>query len=80
VADAFVFIYDAIVDGNNPALGHGREGYYFTSHDEVSAFILAKEIGSALVKLGKAKSSEPTAMTQEELDKYFSPLVSSVID
>ena len=79
MADAFVVIYDAIVDGTNPALGHGPEGYYFTSHDEVSAYVLAKEIGSALVKLGKAKSPEPTAMTQEELDKHLSSLVSSVI-
>jgi len=71
VAEAFMILYDAIVEGTNPALGHGREGYYFTTSGEHSYYDIGEAIGSALVKLGKSKTSEPTTFTQDEVDKYF---------
>ena len=76
--DAFAVLYDAIVEGTNPALGHGREGYYFASNGEVSAYDIGKAIGSVLFKLEKVKSPEPTKFTQEELDKFFGPIVSTL--
>lgn len=71
-----MILYDAIIAGTNQALGHGSEGYYFTSHDELRMYEFTKEIGSALVKLGKAESAEPVSFTQEELDTYLGPFVS----
>jgi len=71
VADAFVVLYDAIVDGISPALAHGREGYYFTENGEHTYYDLTKAIGSALVKLGKATSPEPTTFTEDEIKKLF---------
>jgi len=71
VADAFVVLYDAIVDGISPALAHGREGYYFTENGEHTYYDLTKAIGSALVKLGKATSSGPTTFTEDEIKKLF---------
>jgi len=71
VADAFVVLYDAIVDGTNSALAHGREGYYFAENGEHTYYDLTKAIGSALVKLGKATSPEPTTFTEDEIKKYF---------
>ncbi len=32
---------------------------------------VSKELGRALVALGKSSSDEPTPFTQEDLDKYF---------
>lgn len=32
---------------------------------------VGKEVGRALVALGKASSDEPTTFTKEDLDKYF---------
>jgi len=78
VVDAFAVLYDAIVEGTNPALGHGREGYYFASNGELSAYEIGQAIGSTLLKLGKVKSPEPTKLTDEELNKFFGPMVSAV--
>jgi len=71
VADAFVVLYDAIVDGTSPALAHGREGYYFTENGEHTYYDLTKAIGSALVNLGKATFPEPTTFTEDEIKKLF---------
>jgi len=66
-----VILYDAIVKGDNKALGHGREGYYFGESGEYLMYDVAKTIASALVKLGRGESEEPTTFTKEELDKYL---------
>ena len=79
VADVFVLLYEAILEGKNTALGHGREGYYFASNGVHPTYSITKAIGSALVKLGKIKSAEPTSFAQEEVDKYFGPFVSLVL-
>lgn len=68
-------LYDAIIADNNPALGHGREGYYYGASGEHSLYALSKAISEALVKSGKAKSPEVTSFTPEEVDKYFGHFV-----
>lgn len=53
------------------AVGHGREGFYFGLNGEHNLYDVSKELGRALVVLGKASSDEPTTFTKEEIDKYF---------
>jgi len=71
VADLYVTLYDSILKGDNKALGHGREGYYFGANGEHLMYDVSKAVASALVKLGKGKSEEPTTFSKEDIDKYF---------
>lgn len=64
-------LYDAILDGKNPAVGHGREGYYFGASGEHCLYDLSKAVSDTLIELGKAKSTEVTSFTPEEVNKYF---------
>ncbi|KAG7089743.1 hypothetical protein E1B28_011397 [Marasmius oreades] len=69
LADLYSILYDSI--SSNPTTGHGREGFYFGENGEHSLYEAAKGIGEALVKLGKAETSEPNSFTEEEVTKYF---------
>ena len=69
MADLYIVLYDSII--NNPATGHGREGYYFGENGEHILYDVSKAIGDALVALGKTDNPEPTTLTKEEIDKYF---------
>lgn len=69
VADLFIAVFNATL--SNPHTGHGREGYYFGENGEHTLYGVGREIGRALVKLGKSTTAEPTTFTQEELEKYF---------
>jgi hypothetical protein len=71
VADLYVTLYKAILERKNPALGQGREGYYFAENGEYQQLEACKTIGQKLVELGKAKSPEPTPFTKEEIDKFY---------
>jgi hypothetical protein len=71
VAELYIQLYDAILADNNPALGHGREGFYFGANGENFLYDLGKAISEALMKLGRANSPEVTSFTKEEADKYF---------
>ncbi|KAK0439027.1 uncharacterized protein EV420DRAFT_1203380 [Desarmillaria tabescens] len=73
-ADLYLKLYDAIVDGKNPALGHGREGFYFGASGEHLLYDLSLHLGAVLVELGKATEKEPTSFTKEEMAKYFGSL------
>jgi hypothetical protein len=59
--------------------GHGRNGFYFGANGEHSLYDVGKEVGTALVALGKSESAEPTEFTQAELDKYFGVRLASFI-
>lgn len=78
-ADLYIVIYDAIVKNGADNVDHGEKGYYFVENGEHSWYELSKAIGSAMVELGFSKSDEPTTFTTEELIKYFSSEVSSVL-
>jgi len=71
VAELYTKLYDAILEGKNQALGHGREGYYFAENGEHSLYDVGKAVASALAKLGKGQSEEPTTFSQEEINKFF---------
>jgi len=70
VADLYIILFNAIHD-NPDKVGHGRDGYYFGENGEHVLYDVSREVGRALVALGKSSSEEPTTFTQEDLDKYF---------
>ncbi|KAH8091797.1 hypothetical protein BXZ70DRAFT_909660 [Cristinia sonorae] len=70
VADLYIRILDGIVN-NNPAVGHGADGFYFGISDHHTWYELSKEIGRVMVQKGLTKSDEPTPFSDEELVKYF---------
>jgi nucleoside-diphosphate-sugar epimerase len=67
--DLYLILFD-IVRQNPEAIGHGPEGYYFAENSEFSAIEVAQTISEALFELGVASSKEPSACSQEELDKF----------
>ena len=69
VAEMYQIIFDAAL--SDPNLPHGREGYYFAENGEYRLYDLAKTYSQALYDLGKGKSPEPTAFTDDEAQKYF---------
>jgi len=71
MADLYVVLFNAIQAGNNPACGHGREGFYFGENGEHTLYEVAKAIAVALVQLGLSVDPEPSPFTKEEIDKYF---------
>lgn len=70
VADLFIVLLDAALERPDE-VGHGREGFYFGENGEHTLLDISKEIGKALVALGKAKTDEVTSFTQADLDKYY---------
>jgi len=70
VADLYIILFNAI-RANPDKVGHGRDGYYFGVNGEHTMYDVGKEVGRALVALGKSSSDEPTTFTKEDLDKYF---------
>ncbi|KAF9443686.1 NAD(P)-binding protein [Macrolepiota fuliginosa MF-IS2] len=70
VADLYIDIYNAI-KSKPDAIGHGRDGFYFGLNGEHTLYDVSKELGRALVALGKSSKEEPTTFTKEEIDKYF---------
>ncbi|KAF8992276.1 NAD(P)-binding protein [Cyathus striatus] len=69
ISTLYVNLYDSVV--KDPDVGHGTEGYYFGENGEFTSFSVAKKIGEAMVELGKATTSDPIPLSQEELMKYF---------
>ncbi|KDR82445.1 hypothetical protein GALMADRAFT_134061 [Galerina marginata CBS 339.88] len=72
-ADLYLVLFD-VVRKNPDATGHGPEGYYFAEVFEYSGIEAAATISEALFELGIGSSSEPSAFSQEELDKYYGPI------
>ena len=73
-------MYQVILDAalSDPNTPHGREGYYFGASDEYRLYDLAKAYSQVLYDLGKGKSPEPTPFTDEEAQKYFGVIISSL--
>ncbi|KAF7775995.1 hypothetical protein Agabi119p4_4388 [Agaricus bisporus var. burnettii] len=69
-ADFYIDLYNAI-KANPDSVGHGRDGFYFLLNGEHSLYDVGKEIGRALVALGKVTTEVPSTYTQEEVNKYF---------
>ena len=69
-ADLYIKLFD-VVRKDPDAAGHGPEGYYFAENFEYSGLEAAQTISEALHELGVAASTEPSAFTQEELEKNF---------
>lgn len=69
MADLFIVIFNATL--TDPKTAHGREGFYFGENGEHVLADISKAIGQAMVRLGKAKTAEPTTFTEEEVVKYF---------
>lgn len=70
MADLYNVLWDAIMK-NPEGTPHGREGYYFVTHDEFTMYDLGKAIAEASVELGILTSSEVTPFTEEESRKYL---------
>jgi len=69
-ADLYIDLYNAIKENLDKA-GHGRKGYYFGLNGEHTLYDVSKELGRAMVAVGKSSSEEPTTFTKEEMNKYF---------
>jgi len=70
VADLYIDLYNAI-KANPDKVGRGRKGYYFGLNGEHTLYDVSKELGRAMVAVGKSSSEEPTTFTKEEINKYF---------
>jgi hypothetical protein len=70
VADFYIDLYNAI-KANPDTVGHGREGFYFLLNGEHTLYDVCREIGRALVAVGRATDEVPTTFTPEEVKKYF---------
>ncbi|KAF9485805.1 NAD(P)-binding protein [Pholiota conissans] len=71
-ADLFLVVFDVATSGST-AVGHGAEGYYFVENFLYSGLEVAQKISEALVELGIGSTREPSAFSQEELEKNFGP-------
>ena len=78
MAELYVVLFNAIRKGDNPACGHGREGFYFGENGEHTLYEVGKAIGDAMVQLGLSGNAEPTTFTKEEIDKYLEVSILSV--
>lgn len=70
-ADLFLLLWNAIVSRSDKA-GHGWEGFYIAGSDVITFYDIAKETGRVLVELGLSTSDEVTALSPEEIEKYYS--------
>jgi len=69
LADLYRIVFDAVrTDANTP---HGREGFYFGENGEYFLHDAFKESAKVLYDLGKAKSPEPTMLTDEERKRFM---------
>ncbi|GJE96185.1 NAD(P)-binding protein [Phanerochaete sordida] len=71
VSDLYIILYDAIVTKGTEGVDHGIRGYYFGENGEHAWGDISRAVGQAMVALGLATEAEPTAFTDEELEKYF---------
>ena len=69
MADLYVLLLEKIHSGE--PLAHGRNGFYFGEDGEYVIYDLAKAVSEALYSKGKSKSATPTALTEDEVAKYF---------
>jgi hypothetical protein len=67
VADLYIVLYDAILEGKG---GHGREGLYFGENGHHLLRDVSVKIGEALHELGVSETAEPNAFTEEDYKKY----------
>ena len=70
VADLYIVLYDAILEGK---AGHGREGFYFGENGHYLFKDVSAKIGEALYDLGKSDTPEASAFTEEDYKQF--PLV-----
>ena len=70
VADLYIVLYDAILEGK---AGHGREGFYFGENGHYLFKDVSAKIGEALYDLGVSDTPEPNAFTEEDYKQF--PLV-----
>ncbi|KZP22751.1 NAD(P)-binding protein [Athelia psychrophila] len=65
LADLYMHLFDAT--RKNAGTPHGRDGYYFAEHGELSMYEFGRAIGGALVASGKIPKPEPTAFSEQEI-------------
>lgn len=65
VADLYMRIFDATQ--KNSDTPHGRDGFYFAEHGELSMYEFGKAIGEALVAAGKIPDPKPTSFSEQEI-------------
>ena len=63
VADLYIVLYDAILEGK---AGHGREGFYFGENGHYLFKDVSAKIGEALYDLGVSETPEASAFTEED--------------
>ncbi|KAF8817258.1 NAD(P)-binding protein [Phlegmacium glaucopus] len=73
LSDLFLLLFNRI-KANPEDVPHGREGYYFATGGEFTVHEYVSTMGEIMTKRGKAESSEPQPFTEEELDRYLTPL------
>jgi nucleoside-diphosphate-sugar epimerase len=73
MADLYVLVFNSILSASEPqqAPGHGWEGFYFAENGSFVFRDLSLAIGQALEKMGKVTDANPSAYTQEDLDKFY---------
>jgi len=70
VADLYIVLYDAILEGK---AGHGREGFYFGENGHYSFKDVSAKIGEAFYDQGVSETPEPNTYTEEDY-KLFPPV------
>ncbi len=72
-ADLFLLLWSAIVS-HSDKVGHGWEGFYIVGSGEMNFHDIAKETGRVMVELGLSTTDEVTALSPEEVAKYYPPV------
>ncbi|KAK7043147.1 hypothetical protein VNI00_008501 [Paramarasmius palmivorus] len=79
LVDFYSRVFDAVLKDPEHT-PNGREGYYFASSDECQLIETYKILAEVLYEQGKGKSPEPTALSEEEVERLFGgPYVANIM-
>lgn len=70
IVQLFEVVFNNAKDGKGD---HGREGYYIGENGSYVYKEMAKAVGEAMHKRGKAKTAEPAPFRKEDLDAFGGP-------
>ncbi|KAF9544261.1 NAD(P)-binding protein [Agrocybe pediades] len=72
-AEFYIRLFDAALK-ERESIGHGKEGYYFTEAMTYNFLDLSGAVADILFELGISNEKTPSALNEEELNKYLGPM------
>lgn len=68
IGSLYSLVYSGALKGS---IGHGKAGYYFGISGEYTLLSAVSALGSVLVSKKLADQSQPTTLSEEEMQKYY---------